>query len=635
MSIPENRHAGNRIFFFAILTLGISSMITQITLFRELLNVSGGSEIILGYSLSLWFLLTGVGTFFAGASAFRNRRQGVLIAALAAAAVLPVVHLALLRIVPVVLAPPGAVPEMRTLLISLPFLMAPYCLAAGGVLVQVSGLLKKDRAAHAPAAVYLADNIGDISGGVLYSFGLVFVLSTLHALFVPFLLNIAAAVMICIRFRWIRTAVFIAAAAVGFAALCFFVRLDRVTVSALYPGQEIVRFRESRYGRVVVTRDREQVNVFENNVPVFSTASRRPAETGTHIPLSLLPRRPLKILLVSGGFGGALEEIRKYNPARVDYVDLDPEIIRTARLLGMLPPDPRIHVHIADGREFVEQSSQQYDAVILRLPPPENLQLNRFYTREFFAEVRAILSPDGILSFSLPGYGNYIPDELSGLYSAVNRAVHASFAFSFALPVEETLFLCSDRNYFSPPGALISRITKGLSGRGISAEYVNSYYLGALLTPDRLKELQDHVRPGDRENRDLYPTAYRMQIRYWLAYYNLDIRVLLIGFSAAGILFLLLYGPVQTVMWSTGLAAAGCETVLLMLFQIASGYVYSRFGIAVTLFMAGLALGSFIGNRWIRRAFSPDRCRRMLFGFEAGLVLTVALLWVITSGTRL
>ena len=66
--------------------------------------------------------------------------------------------------------------------------------------------------------------------------------------------------------------------------------------------------------------------------------------------------------------------------------------------------DPRIHV-IAQRRPAVRQrTAARYDVVILDVPDPSTSQLNRFYTREFFAEVRRILVPGGVVSFGL-GHG--------------------------------------------------------------------------------------------------------------------------------------------------------------------------------------------------------------------------------------
>ena len=106
--------------------------------------------------------------------------------------------------------------------------------------------------------------------------------------------------------------------------------------------------------------------------------------------------------------------------------------------------DPRIHVINSDGRLFVRQTPRQYDVVIADVPDPSTSQLNRFYTREFFAEVRRILLPGGVLSFSLGTYENYLSPELARLIGVAERTLREVFANVLILPGGRVFFLASD-----------------------------------------------------------------------------------------------------------------------------------------------------------------------------------------------
>ena len=67
--------------------------------------------------------------------------------------------------------------------------------------------------------------------------------------------------------------------------------------------------------------------------------------------------------------------------------------------------DPRVVVEHVDGRLLVRQRGAQdarlsaggYDLIIANLPYPSTLQLNRFYTAEFFQMASTIPSPDNRL----------------------------------------------------------------------------------------------------------------------------------------------------------------------------------------------------------------------------------------------
>ena len=151
----------------------------------------------------------------------------------------------------------------------------------------------------------------------------------------------------------------------------------------------------SPYGRLIVTRSDGQYNFMENGVALFSSHDAERVEERVHFAMAERPGAK-RVLLVSGGASGTAREILKYPVAAVDYVEIDPEVLRAAeRFLPENLRDPRIHPINADGRRWVQETPQRYDVVIVDVPDPSTSQLNRFYTREFFAEVHRILVPGG------------------------------------------------------------------------------------------------------------------------------------------------------------------------------------------------------------------------------------------------
>ena len=57
-AVPSNR----RLVLFAVGALGVSCVMTQLALVRELLGVFAGNEMVLGVALGVWLLLMGIGT---------------------------------------------------------------------------------------------------------------------------------------------------------------------------------------------------------------------------------------------------------------------------------------------------------------------------------------------------------------------------------------------------------------------------------------------------------------------------------------------------------------------------------------------------------------------------------------------
>ena len=134
-----------------------------------------------------------------------------------------------------------------------------------------------------------------------------------------------------------------------------------------------------------------------------------------------------------------------------------------------------------DGRLFVRQTDRRYDVVIADVPDPSTSQINRFYTREFFAEVHRILTPGGVLSFSLGTYENYLSKELARLIGVAHQTLRDVYANVLMLPGGRVFFLASD-------GELTADVAPRMEAAGVKARLVEP----------RLSQGDAHGRPDGR-----------------------------------------------------------------------------------------------------------------------------------------
>jgi spermidine synthase len=105
---------------------------------------------------------------------------------------------------------------------------------------------------------------------------------------------------------------------------------------------------------------------------------------------------PQSVLVIGAGDGGVLREALKYPCVhRIDLAELDTEVISFSkrylfRINGGAFHDPRVHVHITDGRRFTKGHQKTYDIVIMDMTDPLGPSI-MLYTREFFRLVKSAL----------------------------------------------------------------------------------------------------------------------------------------------------------------------------------------------------------------------------------------------------
>jgi spermidine synthase len=643
-----------RLVLLAVGGLGVSAVMTQLVLMRELLGAFSGNELVFGISLGSWLLLTGAGTwlgrFLSGRGAAccapnadqarpepraqqaaplqpASRAARVFIIGLVCVAIIPLMQVVAVRVLrDVVFLRGAAVGVAGTVLGSLALLL-PFCLVSGALLTLACALLDSSvtrREGVSPIGrVYVADSLGSIGGGILFSFVLVPWLDHFALLCFPATLNLLLAIALAGHFRrrlLLASTVIVAAGLVLHVAL---INADEVTTAIQHWGQATVFRANSPYGRLVVTDDSGQLTFYENGVPVISTHNIDQIEETVHYAMSQRPDAR-QVLLLGGGVAGTAREILRYGVDEVTYVEIDPLIIAAGR--RFLPEnlgDARIRTVGTDGRRFVQRTDKHYDVVIVDVPDPSTSQLNRYYTAEFYAEVRRILIPGGVLAFALGHYENYVSPELARLLASAHRTLRQSFGQVRMIPGGRVFFLASD-------GPLSLDIAARLEQRGLATRLVNRHYLDAMLAPDRLADLDRAVAQPAEINTDFSPALYYYYLRHWLSQFTVRTGflggVLLVLLAA----YLLRLRAVPRVIFAAGFAAATLEVVLLLGFQVLYGSLYRQVGLVVTAFMAGLAVGAWRANRRLIRWNALTSTRSSVLGTSRSTVVWLRLLLLLS-----
>jgi spermidine synthase len=685
----------------ALAAVGFTSTVSQVVLMRELVAAFYGTELLYGLALAAWLAWVAVGAWGIGhrVDLIRARRP-VLAAGLGSTLPLLVLQLVLLRGMRMLLdVTPGAFIEFGTVLVVVLLIPALFCPLAG-FLFTLGMRLVVERGGTAGEG-YVWECIGAVAGGVLVSFVFIQWLDPFQTVLLAGALNLALALWLVMDGRRdvlspnadaeggappldhprcpekrrgllngmhagllqgrhgglpLRAILLVGAALVGGALL---------NASTLrWQWNDLVFAADSPYGRLTVQARAGQRVFFENGLLAFETQSVFPEEV-VHFPLLAHPD-PRRVLLIGGGVAGDLAEVLKHPVTRVVYVELDPLLIEAAR--AQLPAeetapldDGRVSVVMSDGRRYVRSVAERFDVVVLDLPPPSTGALNRFYTRQFFAEVRAILTPGGVFALGLPSAENYWSPELARRNASIYDTLRFVFPDVVTLASGDHLFFLASPDYLQVDPVTM---TQRLTARGIATRQVTPAYLDYILSNDRLSGDQTRMATAGAVhlNEDLAPICYYYDLALWLSRFYPGLRGL---FERAGLLSLAwlippLVGAVLLARWrrhwavpiaigGVGLAQMMLEVAILFAFQTVHGTVYAGVSLIVAAFMAGLAMGGVWGNRLLAKwgkanagsggdgpvaatNEKPDTPRRAFIAVQIGVVLlggaTVGLLWL-------
>jgi spermidine synthase len=628
----------------AVLTLtGFSAVLGQIVLMRELMVVFSGNEISLGIMLAAWLFWTALGSILYSTLAPREIHARRIVAVLESllSVSLPLTVWALRVSKSLFQTVQGElIGPVQVLLASL-LCLSVFCMIAGALFVAAARMYSHECTVSARAAVnaaYLMEAAGSGLGGIVASFVLLRSLEPFQIACIVLVLNLSMASVLLLRLSR-RQIGFVAAAAV-MLAIFLLVRvapcLESAAQARQWRGLHLLASRDSVYGNLTVVETGNIRSLYDNGLILANSPDESAAEEAVHYALLEHPA-PRRILMIGGGVSGAIAQALRHPAVEsIDLVELDPALIGIARQYfssdaSSLSSAPRVHLHYADGRAYLKSALETFDVIIVNVPDPQTAQLNRFYTVEFFLSARDHLAPGGLLAFQLRSSEEAISPGLAEFLRCINRTLREVFPYVVAIPGETIHFFAATRSdvLTDNPHVLIARLHE----RNLKSRYVSEYFIPYRMMPDRIIQVRDQLQPlsTTQINRDFSPIAYYFDVVLWSAQFK---PAYALWMRAAGhVDFAIILGATLIVLLSVAAllaivparqqrarAAAGCcmaatgftlmalEIILLLAFQSIYGYVYHQLAILIALCMAGIALGSWLGMRRMRRSNGPP-CR--------------------------
>ncbi len=513
-----------------MLCLGFSALASQIVFIREFLIAFSGDELSIGIILAGWMFGGAIGSLFLKGIADKLKQKSLTFALLQIfLSLLLAPGILLIRFIrPVLGVNPGQILPFYILVIFCFLILIPLCSILSFMFVlscriypvrsgaprrgTSNGVYETKDRASGISRVYAVEALGSMLGGTIASLILIRFFNSFEIMTMLSLLNAIAAFIFIETPR--RKIVRLAAVLIMLLSAFLWLsggwkKIEVFSFKKQWPGYEVLDARNSFFANLVTLKRGEQISFFNNGMRLYSVPDKRACEEAVHFCL-LEHREPKDILLIGGGVAGALDEILKHPVERIDYLELDPELIKVAQDFlasgyASALKHPKVFIKNLDGRYFIKATGNKYDCIIVNLGDPYTAQLNRFYTREFFHEAKRVLKGQGIISFGLSSSDSYINFDLGRYLGSVYAALQKEFAEVKVIPGNIAYFLATDtRGGLTYDYKLLMRRA---AERKLDLQYVREYYLFSSLTPDKIYYTENALKKArPRVNFDFRPS---------------------------------------------------------------------------------------------------------------------------------
>jgi spermidine synthase len=646
-------------FLFA--GIGFQALVSQILLLREIMVVVAGHEMALGLMMASWL----VGVFFGAIMATRAERRkkesfwplGILFLCQLPLTFLVVVGLRHARFLfPVPPGAPLAASWAASLIIASLF---PIGATSGAMFPMASRLARgfREGQAKAIAKVYFWDAAGSLVAGLVVPLLLIPRVENLLVLAYCAVISSLLGTLGSSPWgkRWSLASTVAGGAWLVLICTGEIQELDSWSTAQRWLSRKTAMERvagvDSPYQSLELGFAEGQYTLLGNGRPlgVFPDPSGAMSLVGI---LMSQRQRPKTVLFLGGGPSSALPLLLQAGVEKLTIVELDPAVYSLSQ--RFLPEeiksalrDPRVELLVGDGRSVLKGFPQgSFDAALVEMPDPGTTLLNRFHSFEFFSALRRVLRLPGLVIHGVTGSSDYIGPELEHFLGTLHATMREVFGEVRVIPGERTLFIAS-----LEPGT-VSLDPENLSffSRGIwGSEGLPPGLFETWIQPFQAENWQRVLAQGSYPiNTDEHPRATLAFLCLWerLSGTSFGASLLerisgipwsfiLIAWCTVGCISLLvgmgsgLTRGVLLTIGVTGATAMAQEMICLYLYQTVWGHLYSKVGLLMGMFMAGLSVGAWLAS--LPGFFRWEVASKALIGVQGGLALlcvSIPTLWV-------
>lgn len=262
------------------------------------------------------------------------------------------------------------------------------------------------------ASVMEKDYLGSLVGGLFFAFIGLPILGLTYTPFILGFINLGVALLLYLSVR--KEINSKRSKQISLTALI----LSIIMIGGILKGEEIILFGEqtrykdkvvfseqSKYQKIVITQWKNDYWLFINGNQQLSSLDEDKYHEALVHPAMKLSGQVKDVLILGGGDGCAVREVLKHPQVEsITLVDLDSMMTGLAQRHPILTElndssmsHEKLNIINTDAFNFLEEGGHFYDVIIVDLPDPRSVELNRMYTQEFYQLCHLNLRPHGTL----------------------------------------------------------------------------------------------------------------------------------------------------------------------------------------------------------------------------------------------
>ncbi len=164
--------------------------------------------------------------------------------------------------------------------------------------------------------------------------------------------------------------------------------------------KELLFYKEGVYATVSVYKGKYLFMRISGKTDASTSPDMMTQHLVAHLPL-LFHKNPKTALVIGLASGTSLGSALKYPLTEVDCAEISPEVVEASSFFNEANhnalADPRVNLHIVDGRNFVMATDKKYDVIISEPSNPWISGVSNLFTQEFYKLCAEKLNKGGLI----------------------------------------------------------------------------------------------------------------------------------------------------------------------------------------------------------------------------------------------